>query len=557
MPAKRPSQRDGSPRWNQPLIVNALPTHIALVDRTVAVLSTNNKWPSADAFMLMPEAAPGIQAVIDGSLPEFHYEYEDGTTVPPRWRHMIVVPVELGTGRLAIVMHVACSDGDQVERALDQQRQLAAQLEVERARLVAAQSVAKVGSWETNLTTNVVEWSAETHRIFETDPAAFSPTHEKFLELVHPEDRDAVEAAFNRRETDDLQLIEHRIRLVDGTIKTVEERWRNVHDGSGTAVTAIGTCQDITERKSLAQQFLRAQRMESVGTLAGGIAHDLNNVLTPILLGADLLKEEVTSVDGLELLAMVHQSAERGADLVKQVLTFARGVEGERSAVRVDDVVSQLIKVMRDTFPKSIAVRFDPPTNLRTISANRTQVHQVALNLLVNARDAMPGGGTLTVSLANATLDETYCVMNRESRPGDYVKLTVADTGMGIPADVRERIFEPFFTTKDTGQGTGLGLSTTLAIIRGYGGFITVNTEAGIGTVFDVYLPVSTGEPEADATEPVADILPRGHGQLILVVDDEAAIREVTERMLVQIRLSGAACGQRRRSRVAVCPTSR
>lgn len=659
---------------------------------------------------------------------------------------------------------------------------LARQLETDSARLVAAQAVAKVGSWETDLSTFAVIWSNETHRIFETSPDTFQPTHAAFLELVHPDDRVAVDGAFVRSIGEPgAQAIEHRLLMPDGRIKFVEERWQTCLDDQGRPARATGTCQDITDRKlsenalrdsnqkfqqltdnitdafwirsadmrevhyispaferiwgrtvaslyanphewtdfilpedrervleafarltadgpemdieyrivrpggevrwvrvrgfqvrdaadslirhigivtdvterrrtemqvreqaalldiaheaiqvrdldgriiywnkgaehiygwtaaevlgrtavemfykdaarfrealaalvaqgkwqgevitqtkdgrditvevrwtlvhdadgrpksvlafdtditekkRLESQFLRAQRMESIGTLAGGIAHDLNNVLAPILMSVKILNELVRNDDDRALLATLHSSAQRGADLVKQVLSFARGVEGERILVNPLHLMRDLLKVMGDTFPKSIDVRFSPAPDLWTVTGDPTQMHQVFLNLCINAWDAMPDGGQLTVSMANVLLDENDVRGNREGRPGAFVMLKVQDTGTGISPETRDKIFEPFFTTKEIGKGTGLGLSTALAIVKSHQGFIQLDSTLGTGTTFKIYLPANPTEAAAKhvAVEPVR--LANGHGELILVVDDEAGIRAIAKRTL-------------------------
>jgi PAS domain S-box-containing protein len=284
---------------------------------------------------------------------------------------------------------------------------------------------------------------------------------------------------------------------------------------------------DLTEQKKLEQQFFRAQRMESVGTLAGGIAHDLNNVLAPILLSAGLLRNEVGDPRQLALLDTVQACAQRGADLVRQVLQFARGVEGRHLIVNPVHVLRDVLKVLRDTLPRSIEIHFDAPADSWLVEGDPTQMHQVLLNLAVNARDAMPRGGRLTISIENVVVDETYAGMNIDAKPGRYVLFTVADTGEGIPADVRERIFEPFFTTKEVGKGTGLGLSTSAAIIKSHDGFINVWSEIAQGSRFNVYWPAQEfdGEAVAEATPPSR--LPRGNGELILVIDDEESVRNV------------------------------
>ncbi len=288
---------------------------------------------------------------------------------------------------------------------------------------------------------------------------------------------------------------------------------------------------DLTERRKIEQQFLRAQRMESIGTLAGGIAHDLNNVLGPIVMSLDLLRMKCADADSLDLISVISASANRGAEMVKQVLSFARGVEGRRVEVKAVDLLRDIEKITNDTFLKHIRLRTSVSGDLWPVAGDPTQLHQVLLNLCLNARDAMPDGGTLTLSAENVTLDANYSAMDADAKPGPYVLLQVEDSGAGIPRDIVEKIFDPFFTTKELGKGTGLGLSTSLAIVKSHGGFIRVYSEPGHGTTFKIYLPAHTGP----ATAPLAGTqveMPRGHGELILVVDDEASVRHVTQQTL-------------------------
>ncbi len=285
---------------------------------------------------------------------------------------------------------------------------------------------------------------------------------------------------------------------------------------------------DITEKKKIEAQLLRAQRMESIGTLAGGIAHDLNNVLTPILMAVQLLKDRFRDPANQNLFETLETSAKRGANIVRQVLTFARGVEGERISIEPKHILANMEKMLGQTFPKSIQVRADIPSGLWMILGDPTQLDQVLLNLCVNARDAMPHGGKLTISAANTVLDEHYVRMNLQAKVGPYVVIEVADTGKGIPPGMLDKIFEPFFTTKEIGEGTGLGLSTVSAILKSHGGFVNVYSEIGKGTSFKVYFPakesVETREAAVLQTE-----LPIGNGELILIVDDETAVRDIAQ----------------------------
>ena len=685
------------------------------------------------------------------------------------------LPIKMiGTAHDVTDQHRAAEAQARSER---EQRELALQLELESARLVTAQTVAKMGSWETDLLTWEVIWSAQTHCIFGTDPRTFLPSHQRFLEFVHPDDRDQVDRAFTQSfSLHDAQEVQHRIVMPDGREKHVIERWQVFPDAGGRPRRAVGTVQDITERrqaeaelqrthnllqsvadgipdavfvkdlegryllfnqgaahlvgqsvaevlgkndvslfgqegarvianndrrvletgaihteeevltaagvtrtylatkapyrdaqgkiigvigisrditerkqneqklyehatllerardaivvrdldhrilfwnrgaeriygwtaeevlgrsikellyqdpmpfivatasviengewigeidqfdrdgkavtiegrwtllrddtgrpksilaintdvterKQLEQQFLRAQRMDSIGTLAGGIAHDLNNVLLPILMSVEVLRLQETDERRLGILATIETSAKRGAAMVRQVLSFARGVESQKEEISARLLLKEIEKIVNETFLKTISIRCQIADDLWTVSGDPTQLHQVLLNLCVNARDAMPSGGVLSLSARNMMVDGSYASMNIGARPGPYVILEVEDNGMGMPTAVVERIFEPFFTTKEIGKGTGLGLSTTLAIVKSHGGFVRVESDVGVGTKFQVFIPAN---PNAVITtdEPGTHELPQGKGELVLVVDDEAIVLEITRHTL-------------------------
>ena len=304
-----------------------------------------------------------------------------------------------------------------------------------------------------------------------------------------------------------------------GQAVTVDGRWTLLRDPDGKPRSILSINTDITGRKQLEQQFLRAQRMESIGTLAGGIAHDLNNVLSPVIMSVDLLKHRLADPADREILDIVGASARRGADMVQQILSFARGMEGRRVEVNVGRILQEVVRIIGDTFPKSIRVELDMASGLHPVHADPTQLHQVLLNLCVNARDAMPKGGVLRLRAANTANDEPL------------VRIDVEDTGTGISTNLLGKIFDPFFTSKEPGKGTGLGLSTALAIVRGHGGTLEVSSKPGEGTVFTVFLPASRRAGEKPAIT-AAPTLPRGRGETVLVVDDEASIRLITRQTL-------------------------
>lgn len=288
---------------------------------------------------------------------------------------------------------------------------------------------------------------------------------------------------------------------------------------------------DLTEKKRLESQFLRAQRMESIGALAGGIAHDLNNVLSPILTAVELLQMRFTDESSQRLLNILHTNAIRGSEMIRQVLSFARGVEGEYATLQPAHLIKEIVKILADTLPKNIEITFSIATDLWSVKGDATQLHQVLMNLCVNGRDAMPNGGKLHIEVENMDIDEHYARMNVEARPGRYIRISVTDTGVGIPEQNQIKIFDPFFTTKEQGQGTGLGLSTVAGIVRSHGGFVNVYSEIGKGARFKVYVPaIDSGQPQQ--SQPTRRDLPIGNGELILVVDDELAVREIAKETL-------------------------
>jgi len=299
----------------------------------------------------------------------------------------------------------------------------------------------------------------------------------------------------------------------------------------------IGLVLDATERvraemarKAMEEQVLRAQRLESVGRLAGGIAHDLNNILSPVMLGTALLRETLPSPEANDTLLAMEISARRGADIIRQLLAFSRGASGDRGPVQLGAVVREMCAIIRETFPKNIVTRTEIPRESWTINGNATELHQVLMNLCVNAKDAMPSGGTLTITLENIDLGKKDARALPGLSAGPHVLLCVADTGMGIPEENLDRIFDPFFTTKDPGRGTGLGLSTVLGIVKGHGGIVHVSSRPEAGTRFRIYLP-AVNRPAA-TTEIRALPLPQGRGETILLVDDETTVRTVTRRVL-------------------------
>lgn len=316
----------------------------------------------------------------------------------------------------------------------------------------------------------------------------------------------------------------------DGTELLVESRWTLIHDADGQAKAIVTVNTDITERKKLETQLLRSQRMESLGTLAGGMAHDLNNIFGPILLALEVLGTRVTGEVERKMLQTLESCTKRGAGLIRQVLSFARGADGERIVLQLSYLLDELEHILADTLPRSVQLQTNIPSDLWLMQGDATLLQQVFMNLCVNARDAMPNGGLLKIEASNHIVSEHFAKQHVGVESGVYVRVRVSDTGCGMPPQVLDKIFEPFFSTKE--NGTGLGLATTIGIIKGHDGFIDVFSEVGGGSRFDVYFPAQEGD--AIVSEPVVPANSRleGNGETILVVDDEASMRALMQTVL-------------------------
>jgi PAS domain S-box-containing protein len=337
---------------------------------------------------------------------------------------------------------------------------------------------------------------------------------------------------------------ELRLQTRDGRRVMVDSRWTLIRDDAGRPRARLIIGSDITEKKQLEAEMLRAQRLDTLGALAGGMAHDLNNALSPVLMGAQLLQRRQPDPETARLIALMESSAQRAAEMVRQVLLFARGRDGEQQRVSPAALLKEIERLVRETFPRNITVETYVASDVWPVRGNPTQLHQVLLNLCVNARDAMPNGGRLTLATDNAEFSAADAAAEPECTPGQYVSFLVSDTGTGMTPEVLARLFEPFFTTKGEGRGTGLGLATVRRLVQNHGGRLRVESSPGAGTTVEVLLPRATAT-ETERTRAGTPDLPQGQGELVLVVEDELAIRElVTEALETQgYRVLGAADG--------------
>ena len=329
-----------------------------------------------------------------------------------------------------------------------------------------------------------------------------------------------------------------------GTQFVVESRWALLRDQSGNPQSILIINEDAAESRLLEEERLRAQRQECIGNLAGGIAHDLNNILQPISIAIDMFRGRLADNESQEVLGMLDSNVRRATELVRQILTFTSGVGPERQTVEINSLFGEVANFVRQTFPKTIQLHVSVEDKIPAILGDQTQMEQVLLNLCVNARDAMPSGGTLHLHAKSHLIEENSATLqpseekrrtdNLRAKPGRYVCLTVRDSGLGIPRVIRNKIFEPFFTTKGPKKGTGLGLATVLGIIRRHGGSLNLETEEGQGSSFHVLIPAVGTSPE-DSEKPGTTSAAKnspGGGETILLVDDEATVLKVMQRSL-------------------------
>jgi PAS domain S-box-containing protein len=437
----------------------------------------------------------------------------DGTV---RWIHDRAFPVRDTSG---IVIRLAGLAEDITSRKQIEQRLL------EQAQLL---DLARDSISVLNLEDHIQYWNEGSTRLYghTTAEAIGRPV----LDVVRPDP-----LAFRKAKASVLTAGEWTGELKhthkSGAPITVDSRWTLVRDEHSHPKSILVINTDITERKKLEANVLRAQRVEAVGMLASGVAHDLNNMLAPIMMAVPLLRMDLPGTDRAKMLATVEISVQRGASLVARLLTFGRGVEGERRHLKPAQLVHEIARIAEDTFPKNISIEDESAPDVWPIRADVTQLNQVLLNLCVNARDAMPNGGRLAVGADNVELDENAARMTPGASARRYVVIRVSDNGTGIPPEIMDKIFDPFFTTKEVGKGTGLGLAMVAGIIKNHGGFLTVKSQPGQGTAFLVHLPATT-EDESNVASPRASPPPRGNGELILLVDDEEGIRETVRHTL-------------------------
>jgi PAS domain S-box-containing protein len=395
---------------------------------------------------------------------------------------------------------------------------------------------ADVGIWDMDYTTGVLRWSETIEAHYGVQPGTFGGTFEAFVERVHPDDRASLlETVGKAMKSGSDFSVPHRAIWPDGTIRWLSGTGRVLLGEHGEPVRAVGISLDVTERRTLEEQYQQAQKMEAVGRLAGGVAHDFNNLLTVILGYCELLLSDFKPGDPHQAdVAEIQKAGARAGGLTRQLLAFSRKQIIEPTLLDLNLIATDMRVMLGRLIGEDVKVVLGLGSKLALVKADRGQVEQIVMNLAVNARDAMPKGGTLTIETTNVELDEPYTKTHLAVKPGPYVVLTVTDTGTGMTPEVQARLFEPFFTTKDPGKGTGLGMATVYGIVTRSGGSVGVHSEIGKGTAFQVYFPKADPEETVvDAPAPVARL--RAGTQTVLVVEDEEGLRQLAKKLLQRL----------------------
>jgi two-component system cell cycle sensor histidine kinase/response regulator CckA len=450
------------------------------------------------------------------------------------WRH------RLKSGQIIdvdITSHTITFDGQPaalvVAQDITERKKAVEALRTAEERTRFALQGANVGIWDMDYTTGLLQWSETLESHYGLQPGTFGGTFKAFVECIHPDDRAALlETVGKALNSGGDFSVDNRSVWPDGTVRWLRGTGRVFLGASGEPVRAVGISLDVTERRSLEAQFQQAQKMEAVGRLAGGVAHDFNNLLTAILGYCELLLADVGQDDPRAAdIREIQKAGTRAAGLTRQLLAFSRKQLIEPSRLDLNAVVAGIRGMLGRLIGEDVKIVVALAPDLAPVLADRGQVEQVIMNLAVNARDAMPKGGTLTIDTANVELDEHYVATHLDVRPGPYVVLTITDTGTGMTPAVRARLFEPFFTTKEPGKGTGLGLATVYGVVARSGGSVGVYSEVGKGTSFKVYLPrADADEVVVETPPPIAR--PAAGARTVLVVEDEEGLRELAKRLL-------------------------
>ena len=478
-----------------------------------------NTTPAAELEAVMKDAVAGRHTRF-----QFHHRLANGETrAVEDW----MGPVTVGA------RHLLCS----IVRDVTAQRRTEEELRASQAMLATAERIAQVGSWDWDIVHKTLIWSEEQCRLFGYAPQDFNERYEGWMASVHPDHRKRVQEGIDAAVAGEKDYdIEYPTIGPDGTKRIIHARGEVFRDENGRPLRMVGTCHDITEHRHAEEALRQSQKLESVGQLTGGIAHDFNNLLGVIIGNLDLVFDRLKTDPGLQrLVQSALDAAVRGGDLTQRLLAFSRKQSLQPKPMNLGDRLVQLSGMLHRTLGEQINVDVRVAPDLWAVIADSSQIDNVLLNLAINARDAMPKGGTIAIHLENVRLRESDVAQDAEFAPGEYVLLSVHDSGVGMAPHVLERAFEPFFTTKDVGKGSGLGLSMVYGFVKQSDGHIRIDSEVGRGTTVRIYLPRAEAAQVAEAAPEGRRANLSGTGELVLIVEDNDSVRSVVVKQLADL----------------------
>lgn len=531
------------------LVLDAIPVRVFWKDRDGLYLGCNRHFAN-DGGLDSPEDIVGKNdyelgwqeqaersraddlSVMNNDAAKIGYEERQTTTDSGhRWLQTSKIPLREDDGEVFGILGVY-EDITERKRARDDLRE-------SEHRQSEAQRIAKFGHWELNHTSSELKWSDEIYRIFEIERQEFGASYDAFLNAIHPDDRGLVEATFDASvKNKKPYTIEHRLLLSENRIKHVHERGDTIYSDDGNPIRSVGTVQDITERVDMEDALRRSQKMDAIGQLSGGIAHDFNNQLAVIIGYLEMLEEDIPSNEtAREWVNFASKAASHCTDLTRRLLTFSRRQSTEKTTVNLGLAVKELHPIIARSVTPEVEVRYEYDGKTWSVAVDFGELQDAIVNLVLNARDAMPTGGKLLIQTSNTELVADRGAIKLQLEPGDYVQLTLTDTGTGMDKHTMEHLFEPFFTTKPEGEGTGLGLAMVYAFLKRSGGNIEVDSAVGEGTTFRLYFPRSNTSKFAlirDVDDLADSDLPTGN-ESILIVDDEVALLKLTQKQISKL----------------------
>lgn len=528
----RRHQTASSPLENFVELIDHLPDPCMIIsnDKIVAVNDALNQLIHSDAHDLVDHDPREVWDTMEFNIPS-RKQISDALMAYGTWSFVTkLIRPDGSTGHAEVRVSLLDAKEGQVLVFLED---ITARVEAERRlresemRLATAQEIADLGYWHYHQRENSTEWSPAMTRIFGIDTPEYQqayPTDDSRWALIHPDDRELVRSCLTSAIESGIEPPDISIRIIkpDEEVRHLRTRFGLARDGEGHVEEVFAVIQDITDAVRTEERLRHAQKMETVGSLTGGVSHDFNNLLQVILGNTELLDTmSIVDDEAAESIRAIKRAAERGSELTRLLLAFSRRQILEPKTVNINDYTQQILPLLTRSLGETITIKPILAEDLAYCRIDPGQLENCILNMAINAQHAMPEGGTLAIETRNTTLSEEYAAMHEEVTAGDYVQLTIRDTGVGMPKEIRERVFEPFFTTKEVGKGSGLGLSMVYGFIKQSGGHVEIASEPGVGTAITLYLPMTDKAEDTQQATIIKEDDQRFSGTVLLVEDDQ------------------------------------